>query len=67
MSKNPFISALNALGILASGVLGALYGISRKEKIAYEETIESVRYTFASNMYFILEIWIFCEFNEDAF
>lgn len=41
-SQNSFLSVLNGLGIFSSGVLGALYALARKEKIATEATIESV-------------------------
>ncbi|KAM0933433.1 putative transcription factor bZIP family [Dioscorea sansibarensis] len=40
---NPFTSFLNELGIIGSGVLGALYANSRKEKAAMESTIESMK------------------------
>ncbi|KAI5660574.1 hypothetical protein M9H77_29367 [Catharanthus roseus] len=42
-SKNSFLSLLNGLGIFGSGVLGALYALSRKEKATSEATIESLR------------------------
>ena len=39
---SPFVSLFNVLGIIAAGVLGALYATSQKEKAAMETTIESV-------------------------
>ncbi|XP_042499280.1 MAR-binding filament-like protein 1-1 [Macadamia integrifolia] len=39
---NPFVALLTAVGILGSGVLGALYALAQKEKAAAEATIESV-------------------------
>lgn len=39
---NPFLSALNGIGILGSGVLAALYASAAKEKEAANATIESV-------------------------
>ena len=41
-SHNPFVSLLSGLGILGSGVLGALYMLSLKEKATSEAAIESV-------------------------
>ncbi|KAJ0959739.1 hypothetical protein J5N97_000585 [Dioscorea zingiberensis] len=40
---NPLVPFLNELGIIGSGVLGALYATSRKEKSAMESTIESMK------------------------
>nr|XP_027126077.1 MAR-binding filament-like protein 1-1 [Coffea arabica] len=42
-SHNPFVSLLSGLGILGSGVLGALYMLSLKEKATSEAAIESMR------------------------
>ncbi|KAL0380436.1 UNVERIFIED_CONTAM: MAR-binding filament-like protein 1-1 [Sesamum angustifolium] len=41
-SQNPFLSLLNGLGFLGSGVLAALYASLKKEKAASDETIESI-------------------------
>lgn len=41
---NAFFSLLNAVGILSSGVLGALYALARKEKAENNATIESVSF-----------------------
>lgn len=41
-SPNPFLSLLNALGFLGSGVLAALYASLQKEKAASDANIESV-------------------------
>nr|CAD1843046.1 unnamed protein product [Ananas comosus var. bracteatus] len=40
---NPFVSLLNGLGIVGSGILGALYATSQKEKAALELSIESMK------------------------
>ncbi|KAL2932460.1 MAR-binding filament-like protein 1-1 [Bienertia sinuspersici] len=40
-SSNPFLSLLNALGLLSSGVLAALYSLAQKEQSTSEATIES--------------------------
>ncbi|KAK4410568.1 MAR-binding filament-like protein 1-1 [Sesamum angolense] len=40
-SQNPFLSLLNGLGFLGSGVLAALYASLKKEKAASDATIES--------------------------
>ncbi|KAL3528788.1 hypothetical protein ACH5RR_008110 [Cinchona calisaya] len=42
-SQNPFISLLSGLGILGSGVLGALYTQALKEKATSDATIEAMR------------------------
>ncbi|MQL74229.1 hypothetical protein Taro_006605 [Colocasia esculenta] len=42
---NPFVSLLNELAIIGSGVLGALYAISQREKADMEITIESMKTT----------------------
>ena len=39
---NPFASILNVIGVFGSGVLGSLYAVPQKEKMAAELTIESV-------------------------
>ncbi|XP_043724274.1 MAR-binding filament-like protein 1-1 [Telopea speciosissima] len=39
---NPFVALLNAIGIIGSGVLGALYASSQKEKETAAATIESI-------------------------
>ncbi|KAJ4953096.1 hypothetical protein NE237_029928 [Protea cynaroides] len=39
---NPFAALLNVIGIIGSGVLGALYALAQKEKAAAEATIESI-------------------------
>ncbi|GFZ07996.1 MAR binding filament-like protein 1 [Actinidia rufa] len=41
-SPNPSLSLLNGLGVFGSGVLGALYALARKEKIASEAMIDSM-------------------------
>ncbi|KAL0397067.1 UNVERIFIED_CONTAM: MAR-binding filament-like protein 1-1 [Sesamum calycinum] len=41
-SQNPFLSLLNGLGFLGSGVLAALYASLKKEKAASDATIESI-------------------------
>lgn len=40
--SNPFVSILNVIGVFGSGVLGSLYAIAQKEKMAAELAIESV-------------------------
>jgi len=40
--SNSFLSLLNGIGIFSSGVLGALYTLSQKEKSAADATIETV-------------------------
>lgn len=39
---NPFLALLNAVGILGSGVLGALYALAKQEKDTLDANIESV-------------------------
>ncbi|KAA0059285.1 MAR-binding filament-like protein 1-1 [Cucumis melo var. makuwa] len=39
---NPFASILNVIGVFGSGVLGSLYAVAQKEKMAAELTIESI-------------------------
>ncbi|KAJ9179129.1 hypothetical protein P3X46_010952 [Hevea brasiliensis] len=39
---NPFLSVLNGLGIFGTGVLGALFALTKKEKKATETAIESM-------------------------
>lgn len=39
---NPFVSILNVIGVFGSGVLGSLYAIAQKEKMAAELAIESI-------------------------
>lgn len=41
-SPNPFVSLLSGIGILGSGVLGALYTLALKGKATSDATIESV-------------------------
>lgn len=41
--SNPFLYVLNGLGILGSGVLGALYALTQNEKKATDATIESIK------------------------
>ena len=41
-SPNPSFPLLNGLGVFGSGVLGVLYALARKEKIASEAMINSV-------------------------
>lgn len=48
---NMFMPLFNVLGILAAGVLGALYAMSQKEKTATKSTIESVNHLKACNRY----------------
>ncbi|KAF6172883.1 hypothetical protein GIB67_035437 [Kingdonia uniflora] len=40
---NPILSLLNTVGIIGSGVLGALYTLAQKEKTTTEATIESLK------------------------
>ncbi|XP_022954147.1 MAR-binding filament-like protein 1-1 [Cucurbita moschata] len=40
--SNPFVPLLNVIGVFGSGVLGSLYGIARKEKIAADMALESM-------------------------
>ncbi|XP_047158579.1 MAR-binding filament-like protein 1-1 [Vigna umbellata] len=40
--SNSFLSLLNGIGIFSSGVLGALYTLSQKEKAAADATIETM-------------------------
>ncbi|KAA8541822.1 hypothetical protein F0562_022974 [Nyssa sinensis] len=42
-SPNPFVSLLNGLGIFSSCMLGALYALAQKEKIATEAAIEFIK------------------------
>lgn len=42
-SRNPFVALLSEIGILGSGVLGALYMLSLKEKATSDATVESLR------------------------
>ncbi|CAL9159146.1 unnamed protein product [Musa hybrid cultivar] len=46
--SNSFISFLNELGVIASGVLGALYATSQKEKTVTESTVESMKHKLTS-------------------
>lgn len=39
-----FVSLLNGIGIISSGLLGALYALAQKEKLAAVATIETVRF-----------------------
>ncbi|XP_021674375.2 MAR-binding filament-like protein 1-1 isoform X2 [Hevea brasiliensis] len=39
---NPFLSLLNVLGVFGTGVIGALYALTKKEKKATETAIESM-------------------------
>jgi len=48
---SPFVSLFNVLGIIAAGVLGALYTTSKKEKAAMESTIKSVNNLKTWNTY----------------
>ncbi|XP_058729741.1 MAR-binding filament-like protein 1-1 isoform X1 [Vicia villosa] len=41
-SSNSFVSLLNGIGIVSSGLLGALYALSQKEKSAAVATIETM-------------------------
>lgn len=41
-SENPFFSILNALGILGSGIVAALFALKKKEKATSDATIEYV-------------------------
>ncbi|MQM19002.1 hypothetical protein Taro_052002 [Colocasia esculenta] len=47
--ESPFLSLLNGLGIIGSGVLGALYAISQKEKADVESEIESMNNNLNEN------------------
>lgn len=38
-----FVSLLNGIGIVSSGLLGALYALAQKEKSAAVATIETVK------------------------
>ncbi|KAK6795845.1 hypothetical protein RDI58_009300 [Solanum bulbocastanum] len=40
---NPFISLLNGLGVVGSGVLGSLYALARNEKAVSDATTESMK------------------------
>jgi hypothetical protein len=40
--SNSFVSLLNGIGIVSSGLLGALYALTQKEKSAAVATIETV-------------------------
>ncbi|KAF3633103.1 MAR-binding filament-like protein 1-1 [Capsicum annuum] len=40
---NPFLSLLNGLGVVGSGVLGSLYALGRNEKAVSDATIESMK------------------------
>ncbi|PIA65138.1 hypothetical protein AQUCO_00100557v1 [Aquilegia coerulea] len=40
---NPLLSLLNVVGVIGSGVLGALYTLAQKEKTTTETTIESLK------------------------
>ncbi|XP_019199803.1 PREDICTED: MAR-binding filament-like protein 1-1 [Ipomoea nil] len=40
-SQNPFLSLLNGFGFYGTGVLGALYALTRKEKAISDEALES--------------------------
>ncbi|XP_073110976.1 MAR-binding filament-like protein 1-1 isoform X1 [Elaeis guineensis] len=44
-----FVSLLNGLGIVGSGVLGALYATSQKEKTAMDSTFESMKTKLSEN------------------
>ncbi|XP_008793446.2 MAR-binding filament-like protein 1 isoform X2 [Phoenix dactylifera] len=46
---NSFVSLLNGLGIVGSGVLGALYATSQKEKTDMESTFESMKTKLGEN------------------
>ncbi|XP_049356069.1 MAR-binding filament-like protein 1 [Solanum verrucosum] len=39
----PFVSLLNGLGVVGSGVLGSLYALARNEKAVSDATIESMK------------------------
>ncbi|KAF9615145.1 hypothetical protein IFM89_022103 [Coptis chinensis] len=41
--SNPLLSLFNVVGIISSGVLGALYSLAQKEKTGKESTIESLK------------------------
>ncbi|CAN4086785.1 unnamed protein product [Withania somnifera] len=40
---NPFLSLLNGLGVVGSGVLGSLYALARNEKAVSDATVESMK------------------------
>lgn len=46
---NPILSLLNVVGVIGSGVIGALYTLAQKEKTAAEGTVESLTNRLVEN------------------
>lgn len=67
--SNPFVPLLNVIGVFGSGVLGSLYGIARKEKIAADMALESVSSFFTCQIFsayslLLVSSFLFCTRQE---